>query len=233
MAFGKLTLVPTFLNEDLALESNAVVQIKQALDASPLIAPLIVVEEAKNARRRWLSSGLPREMIEHFVLLNEHQTQCQDIVKELKNGRNVFLMSDCGLPAFFDPGQKLIEACHRQSIAVSATPFANSFSLALALSGFEFLECVFMGHPPRNQTADFWQRMAQEKRVICFHDAPYRLSQTLSSLDSSLQPTREVFLALDLGLPSEQLARMQVQKLNSRPWPKKAEYVIVVGPQNL
>lgn len=225
-AKGKLIIVPTFLNEELPLESQARELIEQSLPTGPLI----VVEEIKVARRRWINSGLPREWVEKMVLLNEHSQDDQSLLLELKQGRTLFLMSDCGLPSFFDPGQRLIADCHKQQIQVSATPFANSFSLALALSGFDLSRFIFCGHPPKSPS-DFWKKLAKESAVQCFHDAPYRLNQTLQSLAHVLDPNRELFVALDLGLPTERLTRCLTSEVGGRSWPKKAEFVVVVGAQ--
>ena len=64
------------------------------------------MEDPKPARRAWIRFGLDRKFIDNFVYYNE-QTRIdilEDLVKELKSGKNVYLLSDCGLPAFCDPG---------------------------------------------------------------------------------------------------------------------------------
>ena len=98
---SELILVPTPIQEELPLEPVA-----QARLLEDALKPdvMILVEEHKIGRQRWLKWGLPREAIEKFVLFNEHtQEKIQsDIIKELSNGKRVYLLSDCGLPAFED-----------------------------------------------------------------------------------------------------------------------------------
>src|SRR4051812_39004002 len=105
---GQLILVPTPIQEDHPLESVA----KDLLLADALKeSVLILVEEHKIGRQRWLKWGLPREAIEKFILFNEHtQEKIQsEIIKEIKGGKRAYLLSDCGLPAFCDPGQMLVD----------------------------------------------------------------------------------------------------------------------------
>ena len=102
---SELILVPTPIQEDLPLESVALARLMEDCLKPNVI---IMVEEHKIGRQRWLKWGLPREAIEKFILFNEHtQEKIQsEIIKELSNGKRIYLLSDCGLPAFCDPGQR-------------------------------------------------------------------------------------------------------------------------------
>jgi 16S rRNA (cytidine1402-2'-O)-methyltransferase len=104
-----LILVPTPLQDDLPLETVA---LKLLLENCLKENVLLLVEEHKVARQRWLKWGLPREAIEKFVLFNEHTQKetMSDVLKKLKTGMEVYLLSDCGLPAFCDPGQVLVDS---------------------------------------------------------------------------------------------------------------------------
>src|SRR5690606_25080014 len=135
------------------------------------------IEDLKPGRRRWLRWGLPREQVEKFVLYNEHtRDEAIDILLgELKRGRDVYLMSDAGLPAFCDPGQQLVDRAHLNGITVTATPFANSIALAMALSGYSHDRFVFEGFIPikEPQRAKTLQEIAAEKRPIIVMETPY------------------------------------------------------------
>jgi 16S rRNA (cytidine1402-2'-O)-methyltransferase len=143
---GVLTLIPTPIDDESPLEALAFEALGQAFEKGSVIA----VEEAKTCRRRWIRWGLAKEAIVGFVLYNEHTSleEAPKLLEELRNGRNVFLMSDCGLPAFCDPGRLLVELCHQNKIKVTATPFSNSVALALALSGFPHERFIFEGFIP-------------------------------------------------------------------------------------
>src|SRR5690606_29185662 len=136
---------------------------------------------------------------------------------ELKRGRDVYLMSDAGLPAFCDPGQQLVDRAHLNGITVTATPFANSIALAMALSGYSHDRFVFEGFIPikEPQRAKTLQEIAAEKRPIIVMETPYRLSKLLQELEQTM-PEREICLAAGLGMDEEVVVRGKPAVLKAR-----------------
>ena len=119
-------------------------------------------------------------------------------------------MSDGGLPAFCDPGQTLVNACHEKAIRVTSTPFPNSIALAVALSGFRHQEFYFAGFLPANaderkRALDKISKLSVGPSVIM--DTPYRLQSLLKDLAQSQLKNRKVFVATELNKPSERLFR--------------------------
>lgn len=227
---GTLTLIPTPIDDISLLEPTATQKLHSAVDSKDLI----FVEEAKAGRRRWLHYGLPREAIENFVLYNEHtfKEAGDQAVAALKSGKNVFLMSDCGLPAFCDPGRRLVERCHYSKIKVTSTPFPNSISLAIALSGFPHERFVFEGFIPVNSAnrAKAIKRIMNSSDVSVLMDTPYRLKKMLEEL-AAIDSEREAFIGLDLNHESEELFRDKLSKLNNKIDKSKREFVLVLGPK--
>ncbi|MBL7665661.1 MAG: SAM-dependent methyltransferase [Bacteriovoracaceae bacterium] len=219
---AKLTLIPTPIDEVTPLEATA----KNILSENWSKA-LIVVEEAKVARQRWLRWGLPREAIEKFVLYNEHHTaeDINHIIKALKSGQEAYLMSDCGLPAFCDPGYDLINRCHDENIPVTSTPFPNSIVLALALSGFNHQEFFFAGFIPHEDRAQKLKKHFERKETFILMDTPYRLDKLMEEI-AQLKTKRRLFLAMDLNTPEEKCVRGKIETLK-KTWGKR-EFILVV-----
>lgn len=230
---SKLVLVPTPIAEDIPLEPVA---LKMLLDESMLPETLILVEEHKVARQRWIKWGLPREAIEKFILFNEHTRDKEkvEVMKALKSGKKVFLMSDCGLPAFCDPGQELVDLCHKQNIEVTATPFPNSIALAVALSGFSHARFSFSGFVPvKDPERETWIKDELKRpETLVWMETPYRLKKLLETLQKN-GTKREIFLGMDLGSPSEKLLRGSATRLNKELGEgEKREFVMVISPQS-
>lgn len=226
---GILTLVPTPIDDESPLCSVA----KEKLEFAVKNGDLILVEEMKAGRRRWIHFGLPREAIEAFELYNEHTRKeiSPEIIKILKGGKNVFMMSDCGLPAFCDPGRELIELCHKSKIKVTSTPFANSISLAMALSGFPHDRFIFEGFIPvkRELRIKELKRILKQKEVSILMDTPYRLERILEEI-SSITCNRHIFLGLDLNQKSESLYRGNVDDVKAKIKDFKREFILIIGP---
>lgn len=224
---GKLTLIPTPIDDSSDLEPKA----KSLLEQAFLNNEIICVEEEKEGRRRWLRFGLPREAIEQFVLYNEHtRDELQlELIKKMQSGKNVYLMSDCGLPAFCDPGQKLVSLCHDSNIQVTSAPFANSIALAVALSGFDHSRFVFEGFVPAKSEdrSKALKRILRSNDVSIIMDTPYRLKKLIDEM-SEINPSRMAFIGLELNQENERLYRGSLKELSKKIEKEKKEFVIVV-----
>lgn len=226
-----LVLIPTPLQDELPLETVALNLLRENCLKDTV---LLLVEEHKVARQRWLRWGLPRECIEKFVLFNEHTQKetMPEVLKKLKTGIDVYLMSDCGLPAFCDPGQVLVDACHKQNIKVTSTPFPNSIALSISLSGFSHKTFVFSGFVPvKEPERSLWMKKELNRpETLVWMETPYRLKKLLDEV-AETQVKREVFLALDLGSSIEQLLRGRPDQIASLIEDKeKREFVLIIGP---
>ncbi|MCK5072638.1 MAG: SAM-dependent methyltransferase [Bacteriovoracaceae bacterium] len=230
---GILTLIPTPIDEENQLEACAK-ELLQTAFINEKEKSIFVVEEHKAGRRRWIRFGLPREAVEDFFLYNEHNNQksAEKLLLELKSGKNIYLMSDGGLPAFCDPGRILVDLCHKNKIKVTATPFPNSIILALSMSGFESNKFVFEGFLPREKKERMKRlnEILKDKRTLVLMDTPYRLERILDELKVAMKKhSREIFLAMDIGSSTEELLRGTVESVLKRLKEKKREFVIVIN----
>lgn len=231
--FGTLTLIPTPISEKGELDQQAF-QILFEAATNNREKSVFVVEDAKPGRQRWIHFKLPREIIDAFVLYNEHtKNEAKEfLLKELKNGKNVFIMSDGGLPAFCDPGRELVYACHKNNIRVTSAPFFNSVILSLALSGFPHERFIFEGFLPKDsdERVKTIKNVLQRKETSILMDTPYRLKRLLEEFNEAWTSKnhKELFLALSLGEPTESLLLGSPDQLLARITEYKQEFVLVV-----
>lgn len=229
---SRLILIPTPLQDDHPLETVALEKLQADAMKEDVV---LLVEEHKTGRQRWLKWGLPREAIEKFILFNEHtQEKIQgDVIKFLRAGKTVYLLSDCGLPAFCDPGQKLVDACHKQGLTVTATPYPNSISLAVALSGFSHESFVFGGFIPvkEPERTQWMKKELSRPETLIWMETPYRLKRLMEELEN-LGLSRDIFLGLDLGGSEELLLRGNAKQVHQRlTGSMKREFVLVLAPK--
>lgn len=240
MQNGTLTLIPTPIDETSKLTTEAFSQLIEVTKIENRDKNLIVVEDLKPARKRWLSFGLPRESIELFKQLNEHnfKESTTELILELKSGKNVFLMSDGGMPAFCDPGQELVYQCHKNKIKVTSFPFSNSVILALALSGLCHKKFIFHGFMPLDnlEREQLLQSILKQKLTCILMDTPYRLKRLLEELESiekmGKSSNMQYFVALDLNQMTEELILGTPTEMLKRIKDIKREFVMVIGEAN-
>lgn len=232
---GILTLIPTPLSEDGELEPQAFTILNTAA-MNDREKSLFVIEDLKPGRRRWLHFKLPRECVEDFVLYNEHTaaTVAKELLSELQSGKNVYLMSDGGLPAFYDPGVELVKMCHQNHIRVTSTPFFNSVILALALSGFNHKKFWFEGFLPLdgNERSLVLKKLVSDKNTSILMDTPYRLKRVLEELASvwnNSSSGRKIFVAMDLNSETEELRLGGPKDLLNSIKDFKREFVLIIS----
>ena len=226
---GILTLVPTPIDEESSLEAGALALLQEA--SQDLINNIILIEDMKPGRRRWIRWGLDRTAIDSFVLFNEHtqQDKLDEMVSLLSSGKNIFLLSDGGLPAFCDPGQKLVQRCHQSHIKVTASQFCNSVSLAIALSGFDCAQFFFAGFLDRDNDARR-QRLIELLKMnvpIVLMDTPYRLARLIDEIKEN-GTRRKLFVGLDLNSGDEELFVGSASKLSSKIGKQKREFILII-----
>jgi 16S rRNA (cytidine1402-2'-O)-methyltransferase len=231
---GTLYLIPTPIDETSPLEQSAFELLNKAATEEKE-SSVFIIEDLKPGRRRWLRFKLPRDLVESFVLCNEHTAKVvsKEILAELKKGKNAYIMSDGGLPAFCDPGRELVDLCHKSNIKVTATPFANSISLALALSGYNHNKFVFEGFLPveKEKRSKELLNLKNEKRTLILMDTPYRMKRLLEELQEVFGKKREIFLALDLNAESEELLRGSASHLLKSISNYKREFILILQPE--
>lgn len=228
---NSLTLIPTPIDEYSPLGQDAFELLFEAAQTRPSQS-IFVIEDLKPGRRRWLKYGLPREQVENFVLFNEQtqETLVPDLIEKMKKGFQVYLMSDGGLPAFCDPGQSLVAACHQHQLKVSMTSFANSVMAALVLSGFDSSKFYFQGFLPKKneERTQALDEVAKFSGVQILMETPYRLTRLLEEFSEHAQlKSRSLCLALDLSSEQEELAFGQAHQLLKRLSGQKREFVLV------
>lgn len=141
-------------------------------------------------------------------------------------------MSDCGLPAFCDPGQNLVNLCHEHQLKVTSTPFPHSISLALALSGFSHSRFMFSGFVPvkEPERQNWLKNEIKIPHTMIWMETPYRLNKLMEEL-VKMGVKRKIFIGLDLGSSSEKLLRGAPSMIfDALKEGEKREFVMVISP---
>jgi len=135
----------------------AAVPIGRADDASARLvaelarATLIAAEDTR--RVRWLASSLNIELTARVVSYYDanEARRTAELLGELRQGRDVLLVTDAGTPGISDPGYRLVSAAATAGLRVTALPGPSAVTTALAVSGLPTDRFSFEGFPPRGQ----------------------------------------------------------------------------------
>jgi len=172
--------------------------------------------------------------------LHEHNEDAAipTVLRRLREGARIALVSDAGMPLVSDPGYRLVRAALAEGLPVTALPGANAAVMALVLSGLPPLPFLMQGFPPPKRAArrsSFGQLRAAERAglaaTLIWYEAPHRLAETLSDM-ADVFGDRHAAIARELTKQFEEVRRGMLTELAghyaaSAP---RGEITIVVGP---
>ena len=206
---GILYLIPCPIAEDTAV-CDVTPQANQRIIDS---LDYFIVENTRSARRFLSKSGYARAIDDAlFVELNEHTTSPKDIatmIEPILAGRSAGVISEAGVPAVADPGQAVVELCHRHNIKVVPLVGPSSILMAVMASGLSGQSFAFNGYlpikePDRSKIIKRLESRAQaEHQSQLFIEAPYRNVKLLEHLLKILQPQTKLCIACDITSQNE------------------------------
>ena len=157
------------------------------------------------------------------------------IIKLLKEGKNVALVSDAGTPAVSDPGEDLVKLCIENDLPVTTVPGCVAGINALILSGLSTKRFAFEGFLSVNKRhrKEHLQSVKNDTHTLIFYEAPHKLIYTLSDM-YEIFGDRKIALVRELTKLHEEVIRTTLKDalcLYDEKSPK-GEYVIVIEGAN-
>jgi 16S rRNA (cytidine1402-2'-O)-methyltransferase len=136
------------------------------------------------------------------VALHEHNERevSADLVRQMREGTQIALVSDAGTPLISDPGFRLVRAAREAGIAVSPVPGACAAIAALSVAGLPSDRFVFEGFLPAKPTARraHLQALATETRTLIFYESSHRIVETLDDMAAVFGSDRRAVVAREL-----------------------------------
>jgi 16S rRNA (cytidine1402-2'-O)-methyltransferase len=153
------------------------------------------------------------------------------IIDLLKQGQNVALVSDSGMPGISDPGYELIRRAVEQEIRVEPIPGPSAAITALAVSGLPTDEFLFTGFLPKKpgKKNKKLNELKSEDKTIIIYESPYRLVKTLEDIREVLGD-RQIAVCRELTKKFEEIVRGKAGEVleKFREKKPKGEVVVVV-----
>lgn len=195
-------------------------------------ADVVACEDTRETAKLLLLHGLSNTLTPY----HEHNAaQARPaLMKRLKNGERVALVSDAGTPLVSDPGYRLVAECVAGGIPVTTAPGASSVMAALVLAALPTDRFLFAGFPPPRQGARrrALSELAAVPATLVFLESPRRLAASLADMAAVLG-ARPAAVARELTKLFEEVRRGTLAELAAHyesAGPPKGEVTLVVGP---
>lgn len=159
----------------------------------------------------------------------------QEVLGFLREGKNVALVSQAGMPLIADPGLLLIRAVQKEEFPYTVIPGPTSATAALVLSGFNPLASVFVGFLPKEKSKivklfkkyQAVRTTLEEPLTLIAFESPFRVEQTLAICMQEADGA-QIFVARELTKMHESMYKGTPEELLRMGLPKKGEYVLVI-----
>lgn len=168
-------------------------------------ADIIACEDTRRTGRLLSLAGIGRRPL---LRLDDHTetARAAEVVTRIERGERVVLVSDAGMPAISDPGERLVHAVAAAGLTIEVVPGPSAVVTALAGSGLPTQRFCFEGFLPRRpgERASRLAVLADEARTMVFYESPHRLAATLADLATAFGVDRPVVVARELTKLHEQ-----------------------------
>jgi 16S rRNA (cytidine1402-2'-O)-methyltransferase len=197
-------------------------------------ADVVLCEDTRHTRVLLDRHGIRARKLVSYHSHNEAK-RTDEVLRLLRDGTRVALVSDAGLPAVNDPGSRLVAAALGAGLPVTVLPGPSAVATALVASGLASDRYQFLGYLPRAEKAReaLWAELARWPYTVVAFESPKRLPASLASIARAL-PDRRLVVCRELTKRFEEIVVGRAEELAVRfADPPKGEIAIVLGPADV
>ena len=203
---GTLYLVATPIGnlEDITL--RAIRMLKQS--------SIVLAEDTRNSKKLFAAHDISSKLVSYNDFSS--QKKISTIIKHLKDGKTISLISDAGTPLVSDPGHELVSQVISEKISVESIPGPSSVISGLITSGFKNNKFIFEGFLPKksSELKSLLSKFNYETRTIVFFESPHRVKKTLKVMRDVLDKHRRISIAREMTKIHETILRGTIEEMN-------------------
>jgi 16S rRNA (cytidine1402-2'-O)-methyltransferase len=162
-----------------------------------------------------MHAGIKRPLVSLFE--GNERERTEQLLRRLRDGKDVGLVTDAGMPSISDPGFRLVRACVEEGIDVRVVPGPSAVTAALVVSGLPADRFVFEGFLPRRagERRERLRALSHDPRTVVLFESPLRLATLLRDVLVELGD-RRMAVARELTKRHEEVVRGRVAEVLAR-----------------
>lgn len=179
-------------------------------------ADVIAAEDTRRTRKLLSHHGVHTPLTSLFSHNEAQKTEY--VLGLLREGKDVALVTDAGMPGVSDPGARLVVRAVAEGLAMTVLPGPSAPVTAVVASGMTSEGGFrFVGYLPRRKRdlEAAWRDWRRTGGVVVAFDAPQRLPKSLTVL-ASLAPDVPGAVCRELTKVHEEVARGTLAELSMR-----------------
>lgn len=190
---------------------------------------LIACEDTRHTRILLQAYGITTPVTSFFQ--HNRIIKAEYLLKLLKEGKSIALVSDAGTPGILDPGYNIINLAIRNNLEITAIPGPAALISALVLSGKPAHKFIFEGFLPRGSIGrkNRLRLLSKSGCTIVCYESCHRILSALEDF-GAVFGTKELVVTRELTKKFEEVRRGSAEEVlaylsSKRP---KGEFVIVI-----
>lgn len=142
-------------------------------------ADIVVAESTARAMKLFTHYGIKKTIV--TISSYNEERRAASLVRSLKGGKNIALITSAGTPCISDPGSILVNKCVEENIEVCPIPGASAVTSLVSISGLFADRFLFYGFLPlkKGKRKKALQELASLPYPIVFYESPRRIEETL------------------------------------------------------
>lgn len=144
-----------------------------------------------------------------------YETEKDNILNLIKEGNNVSLVSDAGMPGISDPGFKIIKFLKEQNINIVILPGAVAFTVAMVYNTINEKPFVFKGFLAKQQskyTKEINEILKDYNNNTIIYESPHRIAKTLKNIHK-INPKTQILIAREITKIYEEYIQGDVSEI--------------------
>lgn len=164
-------------------------------------------------------------------LVSYHQhsklQKIEHLIQELKNGKNIALVTDAGTPGISDPGGVLIAEALKNKIIVEPIPGSSALTAILQVAGIPLEKFLFLGYLPKKKGRQtLLGNFNNFQYPIVVFESPQRIKKTLGEIQN-FWGDREVIIGRELTKKFEEIYRGRISEVLPK-LKEQGEFIIII-----
>jgi len=169
-------------------------------------ADIILAEDTRTSSPLLKHFGIEKRVFAHHQH-NEHKA-LNELIRFLKEGQIIALISDAGTPAISDPGYLLVREAIKNDIEINCLPGATAFVPALVNYGLPPDRFTFEGFlPVKKGRQTRLKALVNEERTLIFYESPHRIIKTLKEFSEYFGEDRQASVSREITKMYEETVR--------------------------
>ena len=174
---------------------------------------LVACEDTRQTKKIMNKFNISNKLIS----FNKHNSliKIPKIVKDLKEGKSIAIVSDAGMPGICDPGEDIARCVKSEGIDSICIPGACAAITALVSSGLPSSSFVFEGFLPKRKIdrEKILLDISKNEKTTIIYESPKRLRKLLNELLEFCGGDREIIVARELTKKFEEHVGNNIYKV--------------------